>query len=161
MEEERRLCYVGMTRARKNVHISFAANRRTFADWQANIPSRFIEELPPEHIEVRSESGLYGAGGLGFADTKSPAFEARPWDSPGRRRLRQHRALNRDGQIIDGRAEALDWDAEPDGAFAQGDRIFHQKFGYGRIEAIDGNRLEIAFDKAGTKKVIDSFVRPA
>ena len=161
LEEERRLAHVGMTRARKNVHISFAANRRTFADWQANIPSRFIEELPPEHIEVRSESGLYGAGGLGFADTKSPAFEARPWDSPGRRRLRQHRALNRDGQIIDGRAEALDWDAEPDGAFAQGDRIFHQKFGYGRIEAIDGNRLEIAFDKAGTKKVIDSFVRPA
>ena len=161
LEEERRLAHVAITRARKNVHVSFAANRRTFRDWQANIPSRFIAELPAEHIEVRSESGLSGAGnGYGFADSTTPAFEPRPWDSPGRKRLRQH-AVNRDGQIIDGRAEEVDWDAPPSAAFANGDRIFHQKFGYGRIEAVDGNRLEIAFDKAGNKKVIDSFVRPA
>ena len=161
LEEERRLAHVAITRARKNVHVSFAANRRTFRDWQANIPSRFIDELPAENIEVRSESGLYGAANrYGFADSTTPAFEPRPWDSPGRKRLRQH-AVNRDGQIINGRAEDVDWDAPSDGAFAEGDRIFHQKFGYGRIEAIDGNRLEIAFDKSGTKKVIDSFVRRA
>ena len=161
LEEERRLAHVGITRARKNVHVSFAANRRTFRDWQANIPSRFIDELPKENLEIRSDSGPYGADGQGFANSTTPAFEARPWDSPGRKRLRQHRAVNRDGQIIDGRAEEVDWDAPRSNAFGEGDRIFHQKFGYGRIEAIDGNRLEIAFDKAGTKKVIDSFVRPA
>ena len=76
-------------------------------------------------------------------------------------RRRSQRGITRDGQLIEARAEAVDWDERPIGTFSEGDRVFHQKFGYGLIEAIDGNRLEIQFDKAGHKKVIDSFVRPA
>ncbi|MCH8183490.1 MAG: UvrD-helicase domain-containing protein [Proteobacteria bacterium] len=159
LEEERRLAHVGITRARKAVHISFAANRRTFADWQNNLPSRFIDELPAEHVEVRSDAGPYAASG--FSDSKAADFEPRPWDSPGRRRLREHRAITRDGQVIEARAESVDWDTETSAGFSVGDRVFHQKFGYGRIAALDGRRLEITFDKAGTKKVIDSFVLPA
>ncbi len=159
LEEERRLAHVGITRARKAVHISFAANRRTFADWQNNLPSRFIDELPPEHVEVKSDAGPYGGGGL--SEPTAVDFEPRPWDSPGRRRLRQNRAITRDGQVIDGRAEAVDWDAAPTIGFEVGARVFHQKFGYGRVAAVDGQRLEIDFEKSGTKKVIDSFLRPA
>ena len=55
---------------------------------------------------------------------------------------------------------AYDTVEHAEGTFAVGGRVFHQKFGYGRVVAVDGNKLEIAFDKAGTKKVIDSFVRP-
>ena len=76
-------------------------------------------------------------------------------------RRRSNRGVTRDGQLIEARAELVDFDERPSASFSEGDRIFHQKFGYGRIESIDGNRLEIEFDKAGTKKVIDSFVRPA
>ena len=160
LEEERRLAHVGITRARKAVHISFAANRRTFADWQNNLPSRFIDELPAEHVEIKSDAGPY-AGGGGFSESKVADFEPRPWDSPGRRRLREHRAITRDGQVIEARAEAVDWDTGPSAGFSVGERVFHQKFGYGRVSAVDGQRLEIDFEKAGTKKVIDSFLRPA
>jgi DNA helicase-2/ATP-dependent DNA helicase PcrA len=158
LEEERRLAHVGITRARKQVHISFAANRRTYADWQNNLPSRFIDELPPEHIEIVDEPGA--GNGRGFSDTPAE-FEQTSWESPGRRRMRENRAINRDGQIIEARAESIDVSDEAGTNFNEGDRIFHMKFGYGRIEAIDGNRLEIEFDKAGSKKVIDSFVKPA
>ncbi len=158
LEEERRLAHVGITRARRQVHISFAANRRTFADWQNNLPSRFVDELPPQHVEIAD--GTASGAGTGFADAAAD-FEPRGWDSPGRKRLREYRAVNRDGQVIEARAEHVDSSADPSRHFSEGDRIFHQKFGYGRVEAIDGNRLRIAFDKAGTKKVIDSFVKLA
>ena len=75
--------------------------------------------------------------------------------------MRENRSINRDGQIIEARAESVDVHDETSTSFSEGDRIFHVKFGYGRIEAIDGKRLEIEFDKAGSKKVIDSFVKPA
>ncbi len=164
LEEERRLAHVGMTRARKSLRISFAQSRRTFAEWQSAIPSRFIDELPVENVEVAAEASVWGQPAYGRHD--DAAFDApieKPWDSPGRRRMRRRsqRGITRDGQLIEARAEDVDWDERPIGTFSEGDRVFHQKFGYGLIEAIDGNRLEIQFDKAGHKKVIDSFVRPA
>ena len=128
LEEERRLAYVGLTRARHRAFITFAANRQVYGQWQTALPSRFIDELPPEHVVHRSDRGLYGA----------------------ERRQRSRR---------------FDFDDEPTfaasapaSAFATGQRVFHDKFGYGRVLFVDGNKLEIAFDKAGTKKVMDSFV---
>ncbi|MYB14320.1 MAG: AAA family ATPase [Rhodospirillaceae bacterium] len=83
LEEERRLAHVGLTRARKNVHISFAASRRIHNQWASNLPSRFIDELPPEHVEVATEQGLYAGrpGGQG-----APVFEAGLAEAGGRRR---------------------------------------------------------------------------
>ena len=164
LEEERRLAHVGMTRARQSLRISFAQSRRTFAEWNSAIPSRFIDELPVDSVEVAAEASVWGQPAYGrHDDANFGAPVEKPWDSPGRRRMRRrnHRTVTRDGQLIEARAEAVDWDERPVGTFSEGDRVFHQKFGYGLIESIDGNRLDIQFDKAGFKKVIDSFVRPA
>jgi DNA helicase-2/ATP-dependent DNA helicase PcrA len=161
LEEERRLAHVGLTRARKSARISCAMSRRTFSDWQNNVPSRFIDELPPEHVEV-----VAGTTGVNSFAEQASGFDNvagggnAVWDSPGRRRMRRNRSFNRDGVVLDAKAETA-WSEVPEGKFGRGDRVFHEKFGYGRIEAVEGNRLHILFEKAGAKKVIDSFVRPA
>ena len=152
LEEERRLAYVGLTRARNKAIVSFAANRRIYGRWQSAAPSRFIEELPEDHIEIHSQPGLYGGdeahfkGGLG----ENPAVFGDAVTRPRRRRKRSR-------VIEDARFEAKVVDVD-DKSFRVGQRIFHQKFGYGRVLSIDGGKLEIDFEKAGSKKVMASFV---
>ncbi len=143
LEEERRLAYVGLTRARKRVFVSYAANRRIYNQWQTNLPSRFVEELPAETVERMAEQGLFG----GIAE--SATAWAANWSSGYLTQRRREQATEH--------CSPAESDV-PEGRFSLGDRVFHQKFGYGRVIAVDGNKLEIAFDKAGTKKVIDSFV---
>jgi len=146
LEEERRLAYVGLTRARKRVHVSFAANRRVYNQWQSSIPSRFIEELPKEAIEQIADAGLYGGGGWSGLSDGTPARSGAGFRRPTRM------------------VEVDEWDNEPrksEHGFKIGDRVFHEKFGYGLVEEIDGSKLAIAFDKAGRKKVLDSFVEPS
>ena len=75
----------------------------------------------------------------------------------GRRRSRFTRAVTSGGLVIEGQAETVAV-RESAGTYRSGDRVFHQKFGYGQVLSVDGDRLQVAFDKAGTKKVIDSFV---
>ena len=152
LEEERRLAYVGLTRARNKANVSFAANRRIYNQWQNALPSRFVDELPAEHTEHVTETGLYG-GGLSDG-TLRPTPGEFAWSIP-RRKLNKAQATT-----IDGDSWAVSA-SESDSAFQEGERIFHRKFGYGQITARDGNKLEVAFDKAGTKKVMDSFVEPA
>ena len=138
LEEERRLAYVGITRAKKIAHISFAANRRMYGSWVSAIPSRFVDELPKDHIEVSSDIGLAGSG------------RSSHWDSSGfvpkvqKRVLHERKVKSESGTI-----------------FARGDRVFHDKFGYGKIVNIDGHKLDIAFEKSGQKRVMDSFVEKA
>ncbi len=151
LEEERRLAYVGLTRARRKAHVTYAANRRIYNQWQSALPSRFIDELPEEHVDAMAESGLYGAQGR-------PVLRETPRTFSFQRTGRTPR--RRDGVILEGEAWEIDT-AEGDSRFEEGARVFHQKFGYGRVEARDGNKLEVVFDKAGAKKVIDSFVEPA
>ncbi len=155
LEEERRLAYVGLTRARKKAIVSFAANRRIHGRWQSAAPSRFIDELPEDHIEFHSPSGLYGGAELdspgGFGE--SPVI----FDDAVTRPKRRRRGRKQGRVIKDARFEAKVLDVA-DGQFQVGERVFHQKFGYGRIVSIDGGKLEIAFEKAGNKKVMASFV---
>jgi len=159
LEEERRLAYVGITRAEELCTISFAGNRRVFGQWQSSMPSRFIDELPEEHVEVLTPPGLYG-GGYGAASTvESRAVAADGYNSPGWRRM-QERAGNRPvSQPRESRNTVIDLEAVS--AYSLGDRVFHQKFGYGAVVAIEGDKLEIAFDKAGTKKVVAKFIMGA
>ena len=138
LEEERRLAYVGITRARKKSYIFFAANRLTYGNWTACLPSRFIDELPKEHVDAHVETGLSGGG--------SPASS-----SYAQRRLSYEEY---DIQKISARQES-------EGGFGPDDRVFHQKFGYGTIISVDHDKLDIKFDKAGRKKVVDSFVTKA
>jgi len=161
LEEERRLAYVGITRARKRAILSFAANRRLHGNWQATLPSRFLEELPEEAVERESDPGLYGgaggfawaAGGLGTLGRNSGWGEGRL--SPGFERARQ-RGLQ-PSRLLDLAPVAV----TAVGGYRGGERVFHQKFGYGSVTFVEGDRLTIAFDKAGEKKVVAAFVVPA
>jgi DNA helicase-2/ATP-dependent DNA helicase PcrA len=153
LEEERRLAYVGLTRARKRASISFVANRRIHGQWQSSIPSRFVEELPAERVEMLAEAGLMP----GMAEPR----DLRGWGKT--EVLRAPRWSPRSGApLIEGHAVPVRGQ-EPRrvGGFKSGDRIFHQKFGYGTIQRVEDNKLAIAFDKAGDKMVMDSFVERA
>ncbi|MBM3545053.1 MAG: AAA family ATPase [Alphaproteobacteria bacterium] len=162
LEEERRLAHVGLTRARKFAKITFAQNRRNHGMWQTALPSRFIDELPIDHVEVAEDKGLRGYGPSRF-DSAENVFADGFYETPGWQRARANRprgsspsAPRREPLTIEGTLVAA---STADGAgLAIGERIFHQKFGYGRIAQIDGNKLTVDFDKAGQKKVVDSFV---
>ncbi|KAJ54320.1 DNA helicase II [Actibacterium mucosum KCTC 23349] len=160
LEEERRLAYVGITRAEEVCTISFAANRRVYGQWQSQLPSRFVDELPEDHVTVLTPPGLYG-GGYGAAAPQADTFEERVakadvYNSPGWKRMQSRGANYQTRQPSE--AKNIVIDAEAVSAFAQGDRVFHQKFGYGIVMGIEGDKLDIEFDKAGSKKVVARFL---
>ncbi|MBB3064862.1 DNA helicase-2/ATP-dependent DNA helicase PcrA [Limibacillus halophilus] len=161
LEEERRLAYVGLTRARKRVVISFVANRRLHGSWAAALPSRFLDELPKDHVEVESDAGLYGSRGGGYGGFSGFAGFS-DWGqgrtTPGYRRAQSHARGAAPKRFIDGVAEEVGQLSKP--GFKVGQRVFHQKFGYGVVIEREGDRLSISFDKAGDKKVMASFVVP-
>ncbi len=152
LEEERRLAHVGLTRARRHAHVLHAGRRLVHGQWQANLPSRFIAELPAEHVQRRDPLGQPMA-------EPGPAGGVRP--VYGVRQSNYHRVIEQRGR---GMAEAPALQVPKPGAgdgIEQGMRVFHQKFGYGRVRVVDGGKLEIAFDKAGDKKVMADFVQKA
>ncbi len=173
LEEERRLAYVGITRAEELCTISFAGNRRIYGQWQSALPSRFIDELPGEHVEVLTPPGLYGGGygaaagagmgGMGGGEIRSTLHEdaarADGYNSPGWKRLQARAQVRGVSQPKESRNMVID--AEAVSSHSVGERVFHQKFGYGAITGIEGDKLEIAFEKAGVKKVVAKFVVPA
>jgi DNA helicase-2/ATP-dependent DNA helicase PcrA len=146
LEEERRLAYVGITRARKRAYISFAANRVIYGQWTSCLPSRFIEELPKDHVDVVVETGL-------AADTSGNNFGGFGGYGGGD----GYRGKRAD--LVDNSMPRVSPKLESEGGFSPGDRVFHQKFGYGTVTATDRDKLDIKFDKAGRKKVVDSFVK--
>jgi DNA helicase II / ATP-dependent DNA helicase PcrA len=156
LEEERRLAYVGLTRARHRGYVSFAANRRIHGQWQSAMRSRFVDELPSEHIEIVAEPGLqpgaaraatFATGGWGAAIDLPTAAPTSPWAERRRPVLIEAGPVPRRGAEI-----------RRVGGFKVGDRVFHQKFGYGMITAVEDNKLAIHFDHAGDKKVMDAYV---
>ncbi|OXT00377.1 ATP-dependent DNA helicase [Notoacmeibacter marinus] len=196
LEEERRLAYVGVTRARRNLHVWFASNRRIHGLWQSTIPSRFVDELPEAHVEVMeapASYGGYGAGGFGerggYGASRFDRMEpfGSSYGSPGWQRAQKNRTDatrenwggrsgmgvssrverigygeadgGRRGRQIEGELVAKSVTDEP-GRFSKGDRVFHLKFGNGNVVAIDGNKLTVEFDKAGQKRVLESFLNP-
>ena len=166
LEEERRLAYVGITRAKARAFISFAQNRRVHNLWQSALPSRFIDELPEAHVEVAAMATSYGGHGLGsygqsrFDDVTQP-FNA-SYETPGWQRAQARWSAGTSARSTPrfGAGEMVARDSEAV-RYATGERVFHDKFGYGLIRAVEGNKLTIDFDKAGEKRVIDSFVSRA
>jgi DNA helicase-2/ATP-dependent DNA helicase PcrA len=165
LEEERRLAYVGITRAKRRAFISFAQNRRVHNMWQNALPSRFVDELPEAFVEVAPMSNSFGGHSLGNYGA-SRFDETRPFTNtyatPGWQRAQERwskgEGLRSTPKFIEGEMTARDSDIP---SFSKGSRIFHQKFGYGRITSVDGNKLTIDFEKAGEKRVLDSFVTAA
>ena len=171
LEEERRLAYVGVTRAKQDARISFAANRMVYGRWTSQLPSRFVDELPIAHVEPQSDTGYYGAS-TGMKEAKSrwddaPSFGG-SYSSPGWKRAQTYTAAQTPKPayarraVIEGEGRLIAT-ADPKAAsgWSRGDRVFHQKFGYGQVRAVEGNKLVVSFDKAGEKKVIDTFVEKA
>src|SRR5690242_17955574 len=198
LEEERRLAHVGLTRARRRAKIYFATNRRIHGTWSTTIPSRFLDELPAQSVEItesKGGSGWGGAGGYGPSRFDNVESFGSSYTTPGWQRAQANRNRNRGGQARGGfnedqssfsgsRSDASGSRSDAFGGgfsrnkrgpmviegelvakstgtvseFSLDDRVFHQKFGYGHVVKIDGNKLTIAFEKAGEKKVVDSFV---
>jgi DNA helicase-2/ATP-dependent DNA helicase PcrA len=154
LEEERRLAYVGLTRARHRAYVSFAANRRIHGQWQNTIRSRFVDELPLEHVEIVAELGLQPAASWDAGWTS--AIEV-PSAAPWRPAAPLRRPLLASTGPVPRRGEEV----RRVGGFSVGGRVFHQKFGYGTITAVEDNKLAIHFDVAGDKKVMDAFVEHA
>ncbi len=155
LEEERRLAYVGITRAEEVCTISFAANRRVFGQWQNSMPSRFIDELPEDHVEVLTPPGLYG-GGQATASIENRAAEANVYNSPGWKRMQAREGQYGTSQPRESRNTVID--ATAVASFTMGERVFHQKFGYGAVIGIEGDKVEVDFNKAGVKKVVSRFL---
>jgi DNA helicase II / ATP-dependent DNA helicase PcrA len=190
LEEERRLAHVGLTRARRRAKIYFATNRRIHGTWSTTIPSRFLDELPAHNVEItesKGGSGWGGSGGYGPSRFDNVESFGSSYTTPGWQRAQANRARgggNRQNYGFEERQSSFDQRgssgftkpkraplviegeliAKSTGTtsdFNLDDRVFHQKFGYGHVVKIDGNKLTIAFEKAGEKKVVDSFVERA
>ncbi len=181
LEEERRLAYVGLTRARKHAKVWFVSNRRTHGLWQSTVPSRFLDDLPEAHIEVAEPASYGGYGGMsghggmgGYGASRFDQME--PFNSayrtPGWQRAQANRQSGKDGAAdprkrVEREPVTIEGDliarsvVGGEARYSRGDRVFHQKFGPGTVAAVDGNKLTVDFDKAGQKRVVDSFVEAA
>ena len=196
LEEERRLAYVGITRARASARIWFASNRRIHGLWNSTVPSRFLDELPDAHVKVQESRGGAGWGGSGWGGSsyggsgygqsrfdRAEPFAASSYATPGWQRAQTNRgrdaggggrggfsehggarydagaAARRGPMVIEGTLIATSTGTSS--AFTTGDRVFHIKFGYGEVTGIDGNKLTVQFDKAGEKRVLETFVEKA
>ena len=156
LEEERRLAYVGITRAEEICTISFVGSRQIYGQWQTSIPSRFVNDIPLDCIENLTQPGLYGYqldGALhrnaqDIGDIQERASNADIYASPGWRRL-QNTKNNQTAQTINHQTRIKDLDVN----FHLDDKVFHQKFGYGVILTLDGGNAEVFFEKAGEKKL--------
>ncbi|MEH2587999.1 ATP-dependent helicase [Bradyrhizobium sp. AZCC 1721] len=186
LEEERRLAHVGLTRARRRAKLYFATNRRIHGTWSTTIPSRFLDELPSANVEItesKGGSGWGGAGGYGPSRFDNVESFGSSYTTPGWQRAQANRNRSQGGRSGQARGGFEESQSSFSGGFSRNkrgpiviegelvakstgtvsefsldDRVFHQKFGYGHVVKIDGNKLTIAFEKAGEKKVVDSFV---
>jgi DNA helicase-2/ATP-dependent DNA helicase PcrA len=182
LEEERRLAYVGLTRAKRRCLIWFTSNRRIHGSWQSSIPSRFLDELPAAHVEIKETSSAYG--GYGSSYGRQNPYGASRFDSverfqsnygtPGWQRAQKAQKANGpNGRGFSSPAQSSYGRGQPkliegeliaksvvsgEPKFSTGDRVFHVKFGPGTVAAVDGNKVTVDFDKAGQKRVVDSFL---
>ncbi len=168
LEEERRLAYVGITRAKRRAKIFFATNRRIHGLWQTTIPSRFVDELPEAHVEVTEAAQATRYGGYGASRFDTMGFKS-SYDTPGWQRAQRGAAANTAGtsgfreaargpKLIEGELVAK---SSVTSSHQAGGRVFHQKFGPGTVATVDGNKLTVDFDHAGRKMVLESFVDAA
>ncbi|MES2489109.1 MAG: 3'-5' exonuclease, partial [Pseudomonadota bacterium] len=162
LEEERRLCYVGITRARERLYISYAEMRRLHGQEQINLPSMFLKEIPPECVsETRPRAGIVrpafaarsntsswsGGGNFGGSSYRSPSVDGSGY--------------SKDGYPARGSAPASRVTDVGPGGYKLGQRVSHERFGEGTILSFEGDgeraQVEIRFKAHGTKRLMISY----
>jgi len=150
LEEERRLAYVGITRAKIKSSIFYAANRKMHNQWLSSIPSRFINEMPEENIEINLSH--FSGNQKNYTDIEEDIFDQSDYSSPGWERAKietsNKNLENFEPKII----------PSTQAKYSEGSIVIHKKFGQGRVESIDGKKLTINFGESGTRKVMENFV---
>ncbi|WP_390633819.1 ATP-dependent helicase [Oryzibacter oryziterrae] len=182
LEEERRLAYVGLTRAKRHCLIWFTSNRRIHGSWQSSIPSRFLDELPTAHVEIKESGSAYGSSfgrSNPYGQSRFDSVERfqSKYETPGWQRAQKaaqsaprssgggfaspkQASYGRGAKLIEGELIAKSV-VSGSAKFDKGDRVFHVKFGPGNVALVDGNKITVDFDKAGQKRVVDSFLEKA
>ena len=163
VEEERRLAYVAITRARKRLYLTHATTRRTYGSVQANAPSRFLREIPEKDVE------RVGVGSSGFAGVG--------WEKRGDRHGTFGSGRGSSvygGNVFGSRTRSTGGSSRPTAApapvgpkpdaaraaasFAAGDHVSHKTFGPGVVLAASGDTIEVKFTRTGkTKKLLKGF----
>ncbi len=155
LEEERRLAYVAITRAKQMVYISVAMNRRIYGQWQSNIPSRFINEIPPQNIEICNYSATFGA----------PYKKQQNYNKTSYYNNNLNNNINQEDdrfsyEPIDDYAYSYPYPKRKNSSqFATGARVFHSSFGYGKVIGAENNSVEVWFDKYGRKKILQDYIK--
>ena len=183
LEEERRLAYVAITRAQRKLYILTALNRKVYGQWQNNIPSRFINELPPQNIELLNNAGNYfqrsdpySSGSSYFRQSGHAAADDEEYQDSGRfsytredesgyaygfsggyGRYNKNYGASSFGNLYKAKQAAKNATS----SFAIGARVYHESFGYGKVRNIEGNKLEVYFDRFGSKRLMKDYVKPA
>ncbi len=174
LEEERRLAYVGITRAKKHLKILFAQNRRVHGKWQSSLPSRFIDELPEDNVDIQLGSGGSGYGQNSYGSYNNKGRQAEVFAQSYGRSTPSFDSYERQGAGNSyQKGKGKSWRSKGSAKqiegtitkvevvvskFSVGERVFHQKFGYGAVIEVDGKTLQIDFEKSGSKRVVDSYV---
>ncbi len=160
VEEERRLMYVAITRAKKHLIMSFAKSRYIFGDVVNSMPSRFIKELPESEIEFEEVNFANNQWQKNNQDFFNDDFEDQNYANkkyPVKNNFKSsnHFAVANNFQ----KKSTSNFIVQNEDKSMINKRVFHQKFGYGKVLNVDGKKLEIAFEKAGTKIVMQDFVK--
>ena len=148
LEEERRLAYVGITRAKLACTISSAESRYKFGDFNFNLESRFIKELPNQFIQDLTPSGFQSSNAINqssFLEQESSFYR-----SPGWSRL-QSNLTNNPSPFFNNSPHVTK-------TFSIGDRVFHEKFGYGIISELENDKALVDFEKADRKNIKTAFL---
>ena len=151
LEEERRLAYVALTRARKNIFITYVnQNRYSYATHDYNLPSRFINELPEDDIELNDSNYIKNNNFLDdFVENTTFSDEI---ISPGRQRL-----------LINSKKNKIDWEFNQDTSFEnenyQEKKVFHKKYGYGKIVKLDGDKALVNFEDFSSKNIYLKYLK--
>ncbi len=153
MEEERRLAYVAITRARKSLYLTYASTRRMYGSTQAYPRSRFVNEIPEEHVDSIGvgSSGFTGVGWEKRGDRHGTFGSGRGQDVYGGRVFGQRtRSTGRSSASERGGTGLPKSQAKE--VFAVGDRVSHKTFGPGLVLAVDGDVIKVQFSRTGKVK---------
>ena len=171
LEEERRLAYVAITRAKKELYITTTMNRRVYGQWQNNIPSRFINELPPANIELINKCATYFQRQDTYSQNTTPWVKAKKnnynefgeyeySDGGDYTYTKEYQSSYAGYNSWHNMNKAKQAAKNATSSISIGARVYHESFGYGRVKNIEGNKLEIIFDKAGYKKLMKDYITP-